>query len=209
MSSINNPIFAPYIRMADAIYAIFKANCEVVVHDFSTMDKSVIHIKGNVTGRTLGAPITDFVLQQLKKNPADLEDILGTYSTTKDGKKIKSSIVFIRNNNNEIVGLFGINYNVTELSNIQHLLTDMLSPFESNAQIHESYATTITEMFEQLVHTTLLELNMTLPLSSKEEKVQFVKSLDNKGVFLVQGAMDKVSELLQVSKQTVYNYLES
>lgn len=209
MNSINNPIFSPYIHMADAIYAIFKSNCEVVVHDFSTMDKSVIYIKGNVTGRTLGAPITDFVLQQLKKNPADLEDILGTYSTTKDGKKIKSSIVFIRNNSGEIVGLFGINYNVTELSNIQHLLTDMLSPFESNTQIHESYATTITEMFEQIVHTTLLELNMTLPLSSKEEKVQFVKNLDNKGVFLVQGAMDKVSEILEVSKQTVYNYLES
>lgn len=209
MESNINPIFKIYIQIADAIYAIFKSNCEVVIHDFSSMDKSLIYIKGNVTGRSLGAPVTDFVLQQLKKNPSDLQDTLGTYTVTKEGKKIKSSIVYIRNSDNNIIGLFGINYDVTTFSNLQFLLTDMLSPFESDSHIHESYATTITEMFEQIVNDTLIELNMTLPITLKDDKIKFVKHLDEKGIFLVQGAMDKVAEILTVSKQTVYNYLES
>ncbi|HEY9570701.1 MAG TPA: PAS domain-containing protein [Metalysinibacillus sp.] len=206
---MNTSTFSPYIRIADAIYAIFKANCEVVIHDFSMMEKSLIYIKGDVTGRQLGAPVTDFVLQQIKKNPADLQDILGTYTTTADGKKIKSSIIFIKNEAGEAIGLFGINYNVTELADLQHILTDMLAPFEHTPPISESYAATVSEMFEQLVHATLVELNMTLPITTKEDKVKFVQALDNKGVFLVQGAMDKVSDILAVSKQTVYNYLES
>lgn len=204
-----NAIFEPYIRIADAIYAIFKSKCEVVIHDFSEMDKSIIYIKGDLTGRTLGAPITDFVLQQLKNNDGEIEDILGTYSNVKNGKSIKSSIVYIRDNEGKVVGLLGINYNVTELANLQHYLSDILSPFEGANQIRESYASTITEMFEQIILTTLMELNMTLPIKSKTKKIEFVKALDKKGVFLVQGSMDRVSTILQVTKQTVYNYLEN
>ncbi len=209
MTENKNSIFEPYIRIADAIYAIFKSTCEVVIHDFSEMERSVIYIKGDLTGRTLGAPITDFVLQQLKNNESEIEDILGTYSTIKNGKSIKSSIVYIRDDAGKVVGLFGINYNVTELLNMQHLLSDLLSPFEGVNQIHESYATTITEMFEQIIFATLLELNMTLPIKMKSKKIEFVKALDKKGIFLVQGSMDRVAAILQVTKQTVYNYLEN
>ncbi|MEK5233804.1 PAS domain-containing protein [Lysinibacillus sp. FSL K6-0232] len=209
MNSTINPIFLPYLRMADAIYAIFDESCEVVVHDFSNMEKSLIYIKGNLTGRKLGAPITDFVLQQLKKDPTNLEDVLGTYSTTKDGVKIKSSIVYIKDYSGKVVGLFGINYNITQFAHMHQLLTNILMPFDIKSQINESYATSITEMFDQIIQTTLIELNLTLPISAKIDKVAFVQNLDKKGIFLVQGSTDKVADILNVTKQTIYNYLES
>ena len=38
--------------------------------------------------------------------------------------------------------------------------------------------------------------------------VELVKFMDDKGVFLVKGAMDKVAELMGVSRITIYSYLD-
>ena len=43
---------------------------------------------------------------------------------------------------------------------------------------------------------------------TKEEKVKVVEMLDDRGIFLVKGAVDVVALALAVSKYTVYNYLE-
>ena len=45
-------------RIAKGIAGIFGNRCEVVIHDFIDITRSVIHIEGNVTNRQAGAPIT-------------------------------------------------------------------------------------------------------------------------------------------------------
>ena len=43
---------------------------------------------------------------------------------------------------------------------------------------------------------------------SRKRCVEIIKFMDDKGIFLVKGAVDKVAELLGVSKVTVYSYLD-
>jgi predicted transcriptional regulator YheO len=38
--------------------------------------------------------------------------------------------------------------------------------------------------------------------------VRFVKKLEENGVFLIQGAAERISAVLGVTKQSVYNYLD-
>ena len=42
----------------------------------------------------------------------------------------------------------------------------------------------------------------------KEDKLVIVRRLDEKGVFLVKGAIDYVANILGVSRYTIYNYLD-
>ena len=63
-------------------------------------------------------------------------------------------------------------------------------------------------MIEKIIAEAIEELNKPIELMNKEEKMSFVKILDEKGVFLVKGAVDDLAEMLGVSKFTVYNWLE-
>ena len=78
-------ILAP---IAKTISATFGKNCEVVLHDFSGPQHSVIAIEnGHVTGRKVGDPITDFALASWREGGFGdgNEDKLLNYKTkTKD-----------------------------------------------------------------------------------------------------------------------------
>ncbi|MBP2076032.1 putative transcriptional regulator YheO [Oceanobacillus polygoni] len=42
----------------------------------------------------------------------------------------------------------------------------------------------------------------------RKEKIQIVKFMDEKGIFLIKGAIDKVAEKLNTSRVTIYSYLD-
>ena len=44
---------------------------------------------------------------------------------------------------------------------------------------------------------------------SRKRCVELVKFMDEKGVFLVKGAIDKVAAVMGVSRVTIYSYLDS
>jgi predicted transcriptional regulator YheO len=63
-----DPLVKSLIPIVKAISATFGKNCEVVLHDFSGLQHSIILIEnGHVTGRKVGDPITDFALASLKE----------------------------------------------------------------------------------------------------------------------------------------------
>ena len=43
---------------------------------------------------------------------------------------------------------------------------------------------------------------------SRKKLIELVKFMDDKGIFLVRGSMEKVADLLGVSKVTLYSYLD-
>ncbi|GKV64477.1 MULTISPECIES: helix-turn-helix transcriptional regulator [Sporosarcina] len=206
----NDYLFETYIRMADAIYSIFNVNCEVVIHDITNVGSSLIYMKGDVTGRSVGAPTTEVILRELKKKPEDIKDLNGVITNTARGKMIKTSIVFIRNEAGQVVGFMGINLDITEANRLHQMLGEMIQPDESHdgQQFDESYATHIDEVFDQITKSTIVELGIDIENLKREDRIKFVRHLENKGMFLIQGSVDRIAELVGVSKQTIYNSLE-
>ena len=41
---------------------------------------------------------------------------------------------------------------------------------------------------------------------NRENKVELIRYLENKGLFQIRGTVDKVSSLLEVSRGSIYNY---
>lgn len=202
------PYFEPYIKTGDAIYEIFGDDCEVVIHDLENLHEAVVYLRGNVTGRKLGAPVTDFILKEMKKAPEQIQDINGMITTAQNGKKIKTSIVFIRDENENIVGVFGINFDLTTAIQWQASLDQLLKTKDGDANVQEQYGNTIDEVFENIIDQTFREMDIHPPIRSKEQRQQLVRLLDQKGVFLIKNSTDRVAEILNVSKQTIYNDLD-
>ena len=98
------------------------------------------------------------------------------------------------------------------------LITDSLKCEEYLKQfnMYSTPAPSSSDLFttdvNQLMDNLLLQCEKMFdkPLShlNKDEKMQIIRFLDSKGAFLITKSGDRVCEFLNISKFTLYNYLE-
>lgn len=206
---IREVIFENLESLAEEISKMFGRNCEVVIHDLTNLDKSLIFVAGDVTKRTPGAPITDLIIKELRQKGNKLENMNSYKSITKDGRILKSSTIFFRDNENEIFACLCINFDITNFMNVTALIQEFT---QVNAQLdeddkHETFASNVHETIDSLVNTAVETIGIQPQMMQTDDKIEFVKILDEKGVFLIKGAVDYVALILGVSKFSVYNYL--
>ncbi|MEL7568539.1 MAG: PAS domain-containing protein [Dehalobacterium sp.] len=203
-----HPILLKLIPIAEGIVKTLGESCEVVIHDLKNPESSLVYIAGNVTGRKLGAPLTNLSLEILKQKGKNAHDLIGYETTTKDGKTLKSSTMFVRDDNEEVIGCMCINYEISHILTCIKILESFTKINISGHETKESFYYDVNEAMEEIVNGVLKEYHIPITLMEKEHKVQVVKALEDKGVFLVKGAIEYVANILSVSRYTIYNYLD-
>lgn len=201
-------IFKKLGQLADAIVAMFGSNCEVAVHDLADPEHSLVHIAGNVTGRQIGAPATDLLIKNLSINPQQVKDILNYRTTTRNGRAIKSSTVFLRNGKEEIQAAFCINFDTTAHFNAAQLLNDFISTADGKEQPRETFSLSTGDTINAVLDQTILELGKQPATMTTGERLNFTSLLEEQGIFQMKGAVKQVAERIGVSPHTVYNYLK-
>ncbi|WP_028309600.1 helix-turn-helix transcriptional regulator [Desulfitibacter alkalitolerans] len=211
MSEFKNihPRLKGIFPIAKGISETFGKNCEVVIHDLQKPEKSLIYVAGKVTGRKPGAPTTDLVLQTLKSKGNDANDLINYQTSTKDGKILKSSTIFIKDDNDIIIGCMCINFDMSEFLTCQQILESFTNFSKENEYMGgERFFYDVNEAMDEIIHSTIKDYPTPKQLMQKDDKLLVVKKLDEKGVFLVKGSVDQVAKILGVSRYTIYNYLE-
>jgi len=205
-----HPILKGIIPLVDGIANTFGKNCEVVLHDIRNPQSSVIAIaNGHITGRSIGSPMTEYGLATLRSGQFD-KPIVNYRKKTKDGKLLKSSSLFIKDENGKLIGFLCINYDISELTIARNIINNLTNTIEETdfTEKDECFGNTVNEMLSSIVNKILESVGKPVAFISKEEKVNIVQMLDEKGVFLIKGAIDYVAKVLCVSRYTVYNYLD-
>lgn len=201
---------AALIPFVKGVVATVGKNCEVVIHDLETPESSLVYVAGNVTNRSIGAPITNLVLETLRTTGDKSEDLIGYQTVTRDGKVLKSSTMFIRDMSGKITGCVCINIDLTEFLLCQKIISQFTEfPGDKSSNVkNEFFARDVNEVIENLIKHVVDHSKLPVALMQKEDKIQIVHELDKKGVFLVKGSVEQVASMLGVSRYTVYNYLE-
>lgn len=209
MTDEERDIFENLKRLATVMVETFGRNCEAAIHDFEQLPYSLVHIEGEVTRRKPGAPITDLVLRALRREKDEVRDICNYKNVTKDGRTMKSSTTFIRNQTGRVIGAFCVNFDITDYLNSQSLLEDFVQTTHQTVNHrNETFASSLNETIEALMAQAVRKAGKQPVTMSREEKVQLVQSLEFQGAFLIRGAVEFVAKALGVSKFTVYNYLK-
>ncbi|KGR77603.1 helix-turn-helix transcriptional regulator [Ureibacillus manganicus] len=207
MKKEHETIFDQACRTADTLVAMFGQRCEVAVHDFSNLEESLFYLKGNLTNRKKGAPITNLVLQELKKDDLEIADITNYETILKTGSVLKSSTIFLRDSSNHVIGALCINYDISLLIQISGEIEELLK-FNKSEQKTENFYSSVHEVLEDMVNSVLKDFPKAQTLLDMEEKIECVSKLEEKGAFLIKGSVEYLSEVLGVSKFTIYNYLK-
>ena len=214
-----------YVSVAELIARTFP-NAEVVLHDLSKPQHSVVYVANNsVTGRKVGQTFHHLIEKAVfAGNPAD--GVVDNYFFKKEGKQIRSSSLLIRNEAGELIGALCINVDVTAAQQIIDLASGLLQGRtkgeNSKRDLSDSSRTlpAVSANFEALekeqsvqhfvnnmVDSMINELNAD-GKKTKEDRLELIRFMDERGVFLVKGSMEYVAGKLGLSKVTLYGYLD-
>ena len=202
-------------QMAHGIAKQFGTSCEVVIHDLNK--DSIVHIEnGQVTHRKSGDGPSGIVLETLHKNAAKVQDKLSYLTRTEDGRILKSSTLYIRDADEKISYIFSINYDITALLTIDSALGSLLhtEPETDTYTVSKPHSPqTITRNVEELLNDLMQQgvalVGKPVALMTKEDKIQVVRYLNDAGAFLITKSGDKVANLLNISKFTLYSYMDA
>ena len=200
-----------YKRLAHALALQFGSGCEVVVHDLEAKDPShsIVAIEnGHVTGRKLGDGPSHVVLEALHAGTERLEDRLAYLTKTADGKILKSSTVFIRDESGRAVGIFAINYDITILRAMGDTIAEVVGTEPSAPREPEPIVRSVADLLDDLIEQSVELVGTPVALMTKEEKVRAIRYLNDTGAFLITKSGPKVCKYFGISKYTLYSYLD-
>ncbi|MGO1468850.1 MAG: helix-turn-helix domain-containing protein [Tissierella sp.] len=76
-----------------------------------------------------------------------------------------------------------------------------------SSEFIESIPDSISTVTDDVLDDTLDYSDIPVTHLKQEEKIEIVRKLNEKGVFMLKGAVSEVAEKLQVSEATLYRYI--
>ena len=191
---------------------MFGPDCEVVLHDVRRLPHSIVAIEnGAVSGRTVGDVPTDRMLRNLR-NTDETQDVR-LYISSQDGKILKSLAVTLRDEDGEPIR--------PARPQLRHLrgragsahprqLHRRRAPGQRCGPprpVRSSPATSAT-WSPPWSPRPCGEMGKTPAAMTREEKMEVVKRLEERGAFLVKRSAEQVAEALDLSRYTIFAYLK-
>lgn len=199
-------------RLAKGIATLFGDNCEVTVHDLTSgYENTIVAIEnGHVTGRRIGDGASELVLKAINEDPENVQDQYSYLARTKEGRMVKSSSIYVRDDDGKLVGLFGINYDITDLIMAQRAIDTAVSVEKPEDEKNIGAITTnVVDLLDRLIEEADAFIAKPVAMMTKDDKTQAIQYLADKGAFLIKKAGDKVSRHFDISKYTLYNYMDA
>ena len=197
-------------RMAKGLAGQFGQNCEVVIHDLrgKDLEHSIVAIEnGHVTGRSIGDGPSHIVLESLKGDPKMLQDRISYLTRTSDGRVLKSTTLFIRDDEDRVIGLLGINYDISMLVSLEGSLRDFTGQDRLTSE-PEAISRNVADLLDELLERSVSLVGKPTAMMSKDDKIRAIRFLDDNGAFLITKSGPKVCQYFGISTYTLYSYLD-
>lgn len=233
-----NPILETMIPVAAMIANTVGPCCQAVLYDIDSPGESVIYTKNAPAASYLPCQnFGQFIEEVLRSQELKDDCSLNYVFTTDDGQTMKSSIAIIRDPDGKAVGAMCVNINITALEPAFACLQELIGPLaaqKSRGGKRQTQAKAVTlaqaaavprspgrppkaKPGQDTIHNVqelvdgLIDkiMDRRIPaLMTREEKIAIIRLMNEKGIFNIKGSVNKVAEKLNLSKVTIYSYLD-
>lgn len=224
MSHVTHPLLQHYVKLTEFLGAALGPDYEVALHDLTDKNRSIIAIANNhISGREIGAPLTNMALSILKDRRYETSDYqLNYYGISVNGKDLRSNTMYIKQGG-RLIGMLCINF---DDSRYRKLSQDILSlchpdPFMEELQPAaepesledafredpEKFRNSMEAVVADAINRKLEQMGCTAQRLTPEERLQIIAALEEGGIFLLKGAVKDTAAALYCSQASIYRYL--
>lgn len=220
MPPVLNTLLQHYIKITEFLGLALGPDYEVALHDMTDKNRSIIAIANNhVSGREIGAPLTNVALSILRDKSYETSDYrLHYYGVSINGKDLRSSTMFIKQNG-RLIGMLCINFDDSRYRELSGKLMGLCHPdmfvddvvltstTEKKNNAPEKFRNSTEAVAIDAINRELEHLGVTADRLTGEERLKIITSLEANGIFLLKGAVKDVAAGLCCSQASVYRYL--
>lgn len=192
--------------------ALLGPHCEIVVHDFTgDLEHTIVHIvNGQLSGREVGGCPTNLFFENLRSLPEKADRFSEYYTTTGDGRTIRSSTTFMTDASGKIVGSICVNLDITAAVGFAGTLQDLMGRgMQMPGGVgNERFARNVQELMDHYLEEAEQMIGKPAAQMDKSEKLRALAFLDDRGVLQISKAHVRLCEFFGISKYSLYNYLD-
>lgn len=201
-----------YIQLLPFLQQVLGSNTEIVIHDIRKPDCSLIAIENPISGRTVGAPLTDMFRQIIANKEYENKDFISNYNGSSKSANFVSSTFFIKNQK-KLIGLLCINKDTTSVSELNLAIKSLLQGYNLSLPDDSTYSETfeshaMDEIIKERIQNTILNTRTLPKRMSADEKIMVIKTLQQEGVLTMKGAVTETANQLHISVPTLYRYIK-
>lgn len=208
-----------YVTLVKYLSELLGPSYEIALHDLSLEEGTIIAIaNGHITDRTVGDGLTPKVKKFIEDKKYLSSDYEVNFMEKIHGDRtLRTSTLYIMDDL-EVVGLLCITFDDILYRNIAQELMRLCRPdylqspnFKMSKEIYREEVTTNFTNLENNIQRYINYIRKKYAIGtrklSKEEKLQIVGELKEKGIFDIKGAVEETCQLIDVSISTIYRYL--
>jgi predicted transcriptional regulator YheO len=202
-----------YKKLVPFLGKVLGDHCEVALQDCRKGYILAI-ANGHISSRTVGAPLTDLAKKMIEEGKWKTSDYICNYEGhARDGKLLRSSTFFIKSGF-RLLGMLCINIDTTDYQKVSELALKLGGLFPgqiitetTNGEppeqetFFDSMDDTITHILKDMYGDQLSEK------FTQTERLNIISKLNDKGVFLVKGSINRIAVVLGCSEASIYRYL--
>ncbi|EEG09668.1 helix-turn-helix transcriptional regulator [Pseudogulbenkiania ferrooxidans] len=201
-----------------AMGSVVGRNTEIILHDLTQPERSVIDIvNGHVSGRSVGSPVLGgpqqdkgfAAVMRTAETDVDCEPVvIPNYPTTAaDGRTLRSATAVFRDKTGQPFASLCINTDISGLLTAQACLEQLLAAPPSTAE-KVSEPADMELLMAEIIQNSLARMNSPNRAQNKKAKLEAVRQMQERGIFIVKGGIEKAAAALGVTRYTIYNYLD-
>lgn len=211
-----------FTKLVEFLGKVLGPDYEIVLHDLTDKRYSIVAIaNGHVSGRSVGAPLTNLGLKIMTMGSYRNSDYLINYNgASKTNRVLRSSTMFLKDDNGEVVAMLCINFDDSKYVALSEEILKLCHPDELILQnrsydsvnsilndVPENFSESIEEVTETVLQKVLADKNIPVDRLTQDERLSVVDILNQKGIFMLKGAVNEVAKQLHCSEPSIYRYL--
>jgi predicted transcriptional regulator YheO len=204
-------VYLPVMRFLSMVYG---PETEIVLTDM----KKIIHVENalypkDVPGSPLGEQEKKFLQE---RNYQNKEYVINYRALSKNGDRLRSSTMFLWDEDGKLTGTLTINTRVEELLRVRDVVDVLINGANSSLNdskskttpVYDNLAISVEDIVAETINKGLTSSGVPAERLTSIEKKNIVHELDQKGIFMVKGAISIVAKRLSTSDATIYRYLQ-
>lgn len=203
-----------YTELVDPLNRALPGPTEVALHDLSIAPYPILAISGNLTRRSLGGPASEMLMRAAARR--DFSTLVGYESKLPDGRRLRTTTIIIHGPDARPRLALCLIIDVTMWEPLGEFVQAILPgghwPGQPAGQSRidpddEGFPTDIDELADHLLDRAIRDSGVPVSLMHKRHKLAIVEELQRKGFFQLKEAAERAASRLEVTRYTIYNYL--
>lgn len=213
-----------FTKVTEFFGRVLGPDYEVALHDISDRNGALVALSnGHISGRKIGEPVTDRLKSIIENGEyVDHDYILHQYGMSPNGKILCSSSMFIKDVLGNLIGVLCVNFDDSRYRELSQKVFNLCHPdalVDTNFRFDESRVpANISDHTPKLqnapdgsaydiIMATLKDYNFSSENMSAKDRIQILSLLEEKGVFLIKGAVKDAAKIFGCSQATMYRHL--